>query len=310
MDRAGVDMQVLSASPQLPYSEDRDKAVAAARFVNNQYAALAGRHPDRFRAFAASPMPHIDASITELGRALDELHMAGVTMNTTVLGHALVEPRFEPILAELDRRAAVLYLHPAGNSACTPLIGEYHLTWMVGAPVEDTISVMQLITHGIPSRYPRIKIINSHLGGALPMLLQRADDQYQWEAPDTPERPSIAARRMWYDTVGHGHVPALRCAIDSFGADRLLLGTDFPYESGDMFVRAVNYITDPRVSQDEAAAILEGNAAALLGNTPRRGGPTALRARHHPCQRARRCLKASGPSARQRAGKAACRAAC
>jgi 6-methylsalicylate decarboxylase len=60
-------------------------------------------------------MPHIDASIAELGRALDELHMAGVAMNTTVLGHALVEPRYEPVFAELDRRAAVLYLHPAGN---------------------------------------------------------------------------------------------------------------------------------------------------------------------------------------------------
>jgi hypothetical protein len=107
----------------------------------------------------------------------------------------------------------------------------------VGAPVEDTISVMQLITRGIPSRYPDIKIINSHLGGALPMLLQRADNQYLWESPDTPELPSTAARRMWYDTVGHGHVPALRCAVDSFGADRLLLGTDFPYEAGDIFVR-------------------------------------------------------------------------
>jgi predicted TIM-barrel fold metal-dependent hydrolase len=267
MDRAGVDMQILSAAPQLPYGEDRGKAVAAARFVNDQYAAVVERHPDRFLAFAATPMPHIDESIAELGRALDDLHMAGVTMNTTVLNQALVEPRYESVFAELNRRAAVLYLHPAGNSACTPLIGDYHLTWMVGAPVEDTISVMQLITHGIPSRYPQIKIINSHLGGALPMLLQRADDQYEWEAPDTPERPSIAARRMWYDSVGHGHVPALRCAIDSLGADRLLLGTDFPYEAGDVFVRAVDYITDPRITEHEASAILEGNAAALLGIT-------------------------------------------
>ncbi len=80
-------------------------------------------------------------------------------MNTTVLGRALVEPDFEPLFAELNRRSAVLYLHPAGNNARSPLIGDYHLTWMVGAPVEDTISVMQLITHGIPTRYPDIKII-------------------------------------------------------------------------------------------------------------------------------------------------------
>jgi len=265
MDRAGVEMQVLSACPQLPYGEDGQKAARAARFVNDQYAELARRRPDRFRTYAALPMPHLDESLREIGRALDELLMTGVAMNTTVLGRALVEPEYEPILAELNRRRAVLYLHPAGNSACSPLIGNYHLTWMVGAPVEDTISVMHLITRGIPTRYPDIKIINSHLGGALPMLLQRADDQYRWEAPDTPEPPSVAARRMWYDTVGHGHVPALRCAIDSFGADRLLLGTDFPYENGDTFVRAIDYINDPQIDPGAAAAILDQNATALLG---------------------------------------------
>ena len=77
-------------------------------------------------------------------------------------------------------------------------------------------------------------------------------------------RPSAAARRMWYDTVGHGHVPALRCAIDSFGADRLLLGTDFPYENGDTFVRAVDYINDPQVDTIAARAILDQNADSLL----------------------------------------------
>src|SRR5580693_6187384 len=265
MDRAGVEIQVLSACPQVPYFEDGKKATRASRFVNDQYAELADSHRDRFRAFAALPMPHLDEAVGEMRRALDELGMAGIAMNTTVLGRALVEPEFEPVFAELNRRGAVLYLHPAGNSACSPLIGNYHLTWMVGAPVEDTISVMHLITRGIPARYPDLTIINSHLGGALPMLLQRADDQYRWEAPGTPERPSVAARRMWYDTVGHGHVPALRCAIDSFGADRLLLGTDFPYENGDMFVRAVDYINDPQVDTSAAQAILDQNASSLLG---------------------------------------------
>ena len=265
MDRAGVEIQVLSACPQSPYGQDKQKAARAARFVNDQYAELAGRQPDRFCAFAALPMPYVDEAIGEMRRALDELGMAGIAMNTTVLGRALVEPDFEPVFAELNRRGAVLYLHPAGNGACTPLIGNYQLTWMVGAPVEDTISIMQLITRGIPARYPDIKIINSHLGGALPMLLRRADDQYGWEAPDTPERPSVAARRMWYDTVGHGHVPALRCAIDSFGADRLLLGTDFPYENGDTFARAIDYIHDPQIDTISAQAILDQNAGALLG---------------------------------------------
>ena len=69
---------------------------------------------------------------------------------------------------------------------------------------------------------------------------------------------------MWYDTVGHGHVPALRCAIDSLGADRLLLGTDFPYENGDTFVRTVDYIRDPQIGTSAARAILDRNASARL----------------------------------------------
>jgi aminocarboxymuconate-semialdehyde decarboxylase len=263
MDRAGVDLQVLSAAPQLPYSADADGAVAAARRVNDEYVALVSAHPDRFRAFAATPMPHIAASIAEINRALDELGMVGVTMNTSVLGRAITDPDFEPIFAELDSRNAVLYLHPAGNGACSPLVTDHNITWMVGAPFEDTIAAMQLITSGHLQKYPGVKIICSHLGGALPMFTRRADDHLVWEAPDTPEPPSQAVHRLWFDTVTHCHGPALRCAIDSFGADRILLGTDFPYEDGDTFVRAVDYVMEV-ADPGEAHAILDANAMALF----------------------------------------------
>lgn len=263
MDRAGIDIQVLSAAPQLPYGAYADRAVAAARHVNDEYAALVAAHPDRFRAFAATPMPHIDASIAEMNRALDELGMVGVTMNTSVLNRAITDPDFEPIFAALDARGAVLYLHPAGNGACSPLVTEHKITWMVGAPFEDTIAAMQLITSGHLQSYPGVKIICSHLGGALPMITRRADDHIAFEAPDTPEPPSQAVHRLWFDSVSHCHEPALRCAIESFGADRILLGTDFPYENGDTFVRAVEYITDV-ADPGEAHAILDANAMALF----------------------------------------------
>lgn len=264
MDRAGVDLQILSAAPQMPYSPDTPAAVAAARYVNDEYAAVVKAHPDRFRAFAALPLPNVDAALAEMGRALDDLGMVGVTMTTSVLDRGLTTPELEPIFAELNRRRTVLYLHPAGNSACSPLVRDHSLTWMVGAPFEDTIAVMQLITAGYPTRYPDLKIISSHLGGALPMLPLRADDHVSWEAPDVPEPPSVAMRRLWYDTVSHCHVPALRCALDSFGADRLVLGTDFPYEDGDTFVRAVEYIREG-ATPEQALAILETNARALFG---------------------------------------------
>jgi len=102
------------------------------------------------------------------------------------------------------------------------------------------------------------------LSGQRVMLLQRADNQYSWEYPDTPELPSVAARRMWYDTVGHGHIPALRSAVETFGADRLVLGTDFPYENGDIFVRAIDYIFASGITTD-AETILETNVMALFG---------------------------------------------
>ena len=263
MDIAGIDLQVLSAAPQLPYGAYADRAIAATRHVNDEYAAVVSAHPDRFRAFAATPMPHIDASIAEICRALDELGMVGVTMNTSVLGRAITDPDFEPIFAELDVRGAVLYLHPAGNGACSPLVTDHKITWMVGAPFEDTIAAMQLITSGHLQRYPGVKIICSHLGGALPMLTRRADDHLAWEAPDTPEPPSQAVHRLWFDSVSHCHAPALRCAIETFGADRILLGTDFPYEDGEVFVRAVEYVTEV-ADPGEAHAILDANAMALL----------------------------------------------
>jgi hypothetical protein len=91
-------------------------------------------------------MPHIDVAIAEVSRAIDELGMVGLTMTTSILDRAITDPQFEPIFAELDRRGAILYLHPVGNGACSPLVSEHHITWMVGAPVEDTIAAMQLIT--------------------------------------------------------------------------------------------------------------------------------------------------------------------
>jgi aminocarboxymuconate-semialdehyde decarboxylase len=99
------------------------------------------------------------------------------------------------------------------------------------------------------------------------MITRRADDHVEWEAPGTPEAPSRAVRRLWYDTVSHCHVPALRCAIDSFGADRILLGTDFPYEDGDTFVRAIDCINEATAYPFQALAILETNDMALFGLT-------------------------------------------
>lgn len=265
MDDAGVKMQLLSASPQLPYFENKAHAAEAARVANDLYADFVRRHPDRFLALAAVPLPHVEASLKELARALDELGMLGVTIATTVLGHSIADPAFEPLYKELNRRGTVLYVHPAGVGADSPFVSPYNLTWPIGAPIEDTIAVMHLIMRGIPMRYPKMRIINSHLAGALPMLLQRLDNQYKWAIPETPELPSLAARRMWYDTATHAYIPALRAASESLGCDRLLLGTDFPYQTGGFYKRSVVYVRNARLPKRCTNRILDSNAANLLG---------------------------------------------
>lgn len=243
MDSAGVDVQVLSAAPQLPYFEDQGRSRDAARLIDDLYAELVARFPRRFAAFAAVPLPHVDAALHEASRALDELGFAGVVVASSILGRSIADPVFEPLLRELDRRGSLLYIHPAGAGSDSPhLTGG--LTWPVGAPVEDTVVAAQLIAAGIPMRFPRLRIVISHLGGALPMLLPRMDRQFPWAVPDAPEAPSAAARRMWYDTVAHGHTGALRLAADVLGADRLALGTDFPYQSGERYIEAVDFVTD------------------------------------------------------------------
>lgn len=265
MDEAGVHLQLLSVSPQLPSFHRQADAVAAARFANDLHAGLVSRQPTRFAALAATPLPHLDAALAELERALDELGMRGVTVATSVLGRSIADPKFEPFFAELDRRGALLFVHPAGMNACSSLIQGAGLTWMVGEPVEDTLAIVDLITKGVLTRFPNIRFLFCHLGGALPMLLGRLDHQAPWEAPRMPELPSRAARRAWYDTASHGFVPALRCACDVLGSDRLVLGTDFPYNSGGEYVRSVQYIHEAGLANEEAQSILEGNASKLLG---------------------------------------------
>jgi aminocarboxymuconate-semialdehyde decarboxylase len=264
MDAAGIERQVLSVTPASPHFERQVDAVEAARVANDEYAAITRRFPQRFRAFAALPLPHIEVSLAELARALDELGMVGVAATTSVMGRTLADPVFHPLYAELNRRRSVLYIHPAGCGAESPLINGQRIVWSVGAPIEDTIAIMHLVVAGIPSRYPDMKIIASHLGGLLPMVVRRVDDHIEYEAPDTPERPSQAFRRLWYDTVGHDHVPALRAAAEALGADRLVLGTDFPYQAGARFQAAVEYVKRAGLSEQDVRAILDENATRLF----------------------------------------------
>lgn len=264
MDAAGVDVQVLSPAGQMPYFERKADAVSTARLGNDLFAEFVARSPQRLAAFAMVPLPHVDAALGELQRALDNLGMAGAVIGTSVLGRSIADPAFEPFYAELDRRSAVLYVHPSGRGLESPLILGHQLIWVLGAPLEDSVAAMHLIVKGVVTRYPNIKIIVSQIGGALPVLMGRLDFLYQAEVPDSPEKPSVVARKLWYDNVTHNDPVALRCAALALGAERLVLGSDYPYQLHDDYTRTVSFVSQAGLTEDEVRAILESNGSRLF----------------------------------------------
>src|SRR5207248_117871 len=156
MDAAGVQTQVLCPSSNYPYFQQQSEAVEAARVCNDSFADLTRHYPERFAAFTSLPLPHIDASLRELERGLDELGLAGVTMSLSVFNRSSAEHEFEPVYAELNRRGAVLFYHPAFNGLCSPLINDYKMAGAAGASMEYSAMVLQLIARGVPYRFPDI----------------------------------------------------------------------------------------------------------------------------------------------------------
>jgi predicted TIM-barrel fold metal-dependent hydrolase len=176
MEDAGVGRQVLSPNHP-PYLADEAEGVTAVKMLNDAYAEFARRYPDRISSYVMLPLPHIDASLKEMERGFDELGCVGVNMNIVCLGRSIAETEFEPLYAEMNRRGAVLFVHPAGSAICSPFIIDYNYGGSVGTSLEDATFVLHMISKQIPYRYPRIKFIVPHLGGPIPMLMNRLDKQ-------------------------------------------------------------------------------------------------------------------------------------
>jgi predicted TIM-barrel fold metal-dependent hydrolase len=268
LDAVGIDTQVLSISLLQPYLAREADAVAAARLANDHYAAARRSHPGRFEGFGCVPLPHVDAAIAEAARCFDSLGMVGITLGCSALGRQLGDPSFEPFYAELDRRDAVIFLHPVG-AGVLPEVDPIGLAWMVGAPFEDTVAALQLLMTGVTTRYPRIKLIVPHFGGTIPFLMERIDgnvaNRRRRNAPVPFDGPATAQlKQFWYDTV-NGHPAAFQCACQSYGTDRLLFGTDYPYMTEARLERLVNAPAKMGLSDGETAAIYGDSAQQLLG---------------------------------------------
>jgi predicted TIM-barrel fold metal-dependent hydrolase len=265
MDDAGVQMQILSHGIMAPYARQESHALEAAQICNDHYAELTRRYPARFGAFVSLPLPHVDASLREMQRGLDDLGMLGVAMNCSVFERSTAETEFEPLYEELNRRASVLYFHPCASGICSPMIVDYGLSGAAGTSMEDSVIVLHLIVKQIPTRFPNVKIVISHLGGLIPMLLQRLDHQLTPAHPGLSEAPSATARRLYYDTVGHGSNAALLCAWKAFGADHLVPGSDYPVLlAHESYRETFSYVAEAGLPAADTEQILHRTAPHLL----------------------------------------------
>lgn len=215
-------------------------------------------------------MPHVRESVREVGRCLDDLGMRGIVLACSIQRErSPVEDEFAPVYEELNRRGAVVYFHPSGNGICSPLVNDYKMAYPAGAPFEDTLIGVHLIAKRIPERYPNIKFVLSHYGGAMPMLLNRLDHEAPAYIEPLAEPPSARAKRFYYDTVGHNSQVALQAGYAAFGADHLMAGSDFaillcfePYGAN------FDCISQSQLAAADIDKILSGNAKTLLGPFP------------------------------------------
>lgn len=265
MDDAEVQTQVLSLSA-LPMIDDEATLVRLVRSANDAMASMVARYPDRFIAYIELPFPYLDASLRELERCRTDLGMHTVNILASVGTSSAVDPQFDDLYAELDRTNTVVFFHPRVSGLCSPLINDYQLGAPLGPLFEDALIVSQMVRRQFLKRFPNLEVVIPHLGGILPIWLERMDNQMGLLFPELPERPSDTVRRMWFDTLVHGSVPALQAAVASFGVDRLVTGSDFPVmEHHDGYKASIDYIRHAGLAEADVEQILHVNAPRLFG---------------------------------------------
>lgn len=266
MDRMDVDRHVLSPMPELlSYWLDAPDGAALARFLNETLAAMVADAPSRFNALAAVPLQDIELAIAELDHAVNKLGLSGVEVGSNVNGVAIGDPRFEPFFAAAESWNAAVFVHPLRPAGMDRLVGPPLLEQIVGFPGEIGLAAASLITGGILSRHPDLRIAMSHGAGSIQALVPRM--QFAWDAtPGLREAialaPSEAARRMFYDDLLYD-APAIRALIAMVGETQVMVGTDYPFAVMDR--DPAGRVKSLELSQEAEEALRWRNAARWLG---------------------------------------------
>ena len=266
LDRQRIDMQVVAPAPNQSYYEaPQEFAARVSRLVNEGVAAFVSTHPERFAGLGTIPLQTPDIALTELEHVMKHVGFKGVQVLTNVNGKELSSSEFEPVWAKAAELGAVMMLHPMGFTEPQRLT-EFYFTNTIGNPLDTTLALHHIIMSGVLERHPDLKIYSVHGGGFLPAYSGRID--HAWGARrdakgNLPKRPTDYLKRIYFDTtVFTPH--QLEYLVRQFGAEHVVMGTDYPYDMADYF--PVDHVTSVKsFSEDEIAAVAGGTAMKLFG---------------------------------------------
>jgi aminocarboxymuconate-semialdehyde decarboxylase len=268
MDEQGVDVQVVSIhTPLFSYDVDSAQGQQLAREVNDEIAAMTRQWPQRFAGLATLPVQDVGAAVDELDRAVHVLGLKGAELDTVVNGQTWDEPHFMPLFKAAEAMGAVLFFHPQPQDNLVLAFTEkFNLANSIGVPVEDALLVATLIFGGIFDACPELKVCIAHGGGPACFGMGRLDRGWQVRSEarmHIQHPPSTYQRHFYYDCVTNSEV-ALRFLIDQVGADRVVLGSDWPFvgwePSPPGWVQSLTSLTP-----EEKEKILCKNLEQLLG---------------------------------------------
>jgi len=264
MDQARVDLAIVTLTSPNVYWGSARTSLQAAKTMNDDMAAQQRRHPERIRFMCSLPWQHAKLALAELKRACDELGAVGVMVLANIDGASLTERRFAPVWKEIDRRGLPVLVHPSAPPGTAELdVMRYNLIASVGFMFDTSLAVARMIFDGFFDRYPSLKLIASHGGGALPYIAGRLDICFA-NMPACRERisspPSSYLKKIFYDSVVFQQ-ESLELALKVGGAGNVLYGSDYPHNIGDMKGCLARVDALPPAQRD---AVRGGNAVRIF----------------------------------------------
>ena len=265
MDQQGIDVQAVSPSPfHYNYDYDADFTRNTCKIVNDRVAEVVASHPDRFVGLCTVPLQNCDLAIAELERCINELGFKGVEISTNVQGMDLTRAGLDKFFSRVEDLNTLIFMHPIGTSY-KERMDDHYFRNTIGHPLESALAVGHLVFDGYLDKYSGLKICVAHGGGYIPAYYGRFDHPFRLRddcRTKISKPPSKFVNQLFFDTVVFTETQ-LRHMIEVWGADHVVMGTDYPYDMAETDpVGHVNSVKN--LSDEDKALVMGGNATKLL----------------------------------------------